>query len=405
MPQKKFVDAFGDDFFDAHLSLYSWEIWGLDGDDFIVGSKWDDVIWAGDGLNVIMAGGGQDFVAGGGDRDWIDGEAGDDQLWGAGGNDEIHGGEGDDDLNGGDGDDQLFGGWGDDDLLGGDDNDLLMGGDGADHLFGFSGQDTASYADSYLAGVTVDLTSNQGSGGFAEGDLLYDIENLEGSWFSDVLIGDAENNHIWGLGGDIDRIFGEDGFDTLEGGDGDDIMHGGADDDYLFGGTGVDFLAGDAGVDRLFGFTEDDELSGGEGDDELFGEGGHDTLRGGAGADNLTGDDDQLTIYLDTFVFGTGDALFNGVTTADWISDFKTGTDVLDLSDYDGAPGIGGDQPLTLVDRFTGGPGEVMLINDAIAGKDVTYVAIDLDGDLAVDEQIGVKYSGSGYLGASDILL
>jgi hypothetical protein len=32
MPQKKFVDAFGDDFFDAHLSLYSWEIWGLDGD-------------------------------------------------------------------------------------------------------------------------------------------------------------------------------------------------------------------------------------------------------------------------------------------------------------------------------------------------------------------------------------
>src|SRR5262245_9144242 len=88
-----------------------------------------------------------------------------------------------------DGDDWIFGLGGDDWIYGQDGNDTLEGGAGADMLFGGNGIDTASYIDSPV-GVDVNLQTGQGHYGTAEGDLLFSIENITGSLFDDVLVGD-----------------------------------------------------------------------------------------------------------------------------------------------------------------------------------------------------------------------
>ena len=84
------------------------------------------------------------------------------------------------DILGQDGNDTLIGSHGKDDLNGGADNDLLIGGRGADFINGDEGIDTASYAGS-VAGVAVHLATGLGKGGDAQGDKLFNIENLTGS--------------------------------------------------------------------------------------------------------------------------------------------------------------------------------------------------------------------------------
>ncbi|MGB6081774.1 MAG: Ig-like domain-containing protein, partial [Xanthobacteraceae bacterium] len=124
-------------------------------------------------------------------------------------------------------DDLLVAGAGGQILSGLDGNDTLIGGVGADTLNGGAGIDTASYQNS-AAGVTVDLTLDgnttaQTSGGDANGDKLIGIENLVGSNFGDILIGDANANILNGLGGN-DRLVGGMGSDTLTGGGGNDTF-------------------------------------------------------------------------------------------------------------------------------------------------------------------------------------
>ena len=260
MPQKKYIGHHWTDVFDASLSFYSWEIWGAGGDDYLVGSQLDDIIFGGDGIDTIKAGPGQDKVFGGNDTDYIYGQDGKDELWGNDGCDWVYGGHdndfisggagedklvgehGDDSISGGDDDDVLWGGWGvdywvdagadflyggkgedlllgehgDDWLFGDDGDDDLRGGPGADHLYGGAGTDTANYEDA-PATVFVNLGTGYGTVGFAAGDVLYEIENLRGSQFGDDLRGDSRNNHIEGFEG-IDIILGKSGDDTLEGG-------------------------------------------------------------------------------------------------------------------------------------------------------------------------------------------
>ena len=69
-------------------------------------------------------------------------------------------------------------------------------------------------------------------------------------------------------------------------------------------------LTGTSGTDVLYGFAGNDVLNGGAGNDVLDGGQGDDTLTGGGGAD--------------TFVFHAGDG-------NDTITDFTSGTDVIDL--------------------------------------------------------------------------
>jgi serralysin len=165
------------------------------------------------------------------------GTSGDDWLWGSPYADTILGLYGHDKIKGNGGDDSIFGDAGNDWLDGGEGSDLLNGGAGADELLGGSGFDYASYTGS--VGVAVSLAGNVGYYGDAQGDTFSSIEGIWGSWYSDILIGDDNDNALVGHGGD-DILWGVGGHDTINGGDGHDWLYGGMSSDRLTGGSGAD---------------------------------------------------------------------------------------------------------------------------------------------------------------------
>jgi len=155
----------------------------------------------------------------GDDKIWL--SDGDDQVFGGEGNDEVYSGAGADEINGGDGDDNLYGGQGGDvidggsgtnNLFGEDGDDLFITGDGSDIMDGGDGSDTVSYVNSGEA-VSIDLSTNVILGGDAGNDSIINIENVIGSSFDDVLVGDDLDNSFTGLSGD-DSLSGGLGADT-----------------------------------------------------------------------------------------------------------------------------------------------------------------------------------------------
>ena len=148
-------------------------------------------------------------------NDLMNGTAFIDNLYGGGGNDTLNGLAGNDNLNGGLGNDILNGGDGDDTLVGGAGDDILDGG---------AGTDLVDYQNGATAGVTVNLSTGVSTGGGGS-DTLVGIENIRGTSFADVLIGDA-------------------GANFLRGGGGADVMYGGAGNDTFY--SGVAGLSGGA---------------------------------------------------------------------------------------------------------------------------------------------------------------
>ena len=252
---------------------------GGGGDDNITGSNGNDTINGGEGKDTINGGPGDDSLKGGGGDDTINGGDGKDTIEGNDGNDTLNGNNGEDNIDGGLGNDQLNGGNDNDTLKGNDGDDVLAGGPGNDSLDGGNGSDTANYGGA-AAGVTVDLPAGKaepdGDGGK---DSLSSIENVSGSAFNDVIIGD----------GNVNLIAGNDGDDQLRGGGNDDSMTGGNGTDWVDGEDGNDTLSGGNGTDLLLGGEGNDVLSGDDGSDSLYGERGNDQLVGGAGADLLDG--------------------------------------------------------------------------------------------------------------------
>jgi Ca2+-binding RTX toxin-like protein len=213
-----------------------------------------------------------------------------------GGNDIAYGFGGDDTIRGDDGDDRLYGMDGDDDLRGGDGDDWLDGGWGADRHVGGAGTDTVRFSSENFGDLQVYLYDARLNVGLAvEGDTYNSVENVVMGIGNDIVHGDASNNFIFDRGGD----------DELRGRQGDDTLDGYAGRDTLYGDEGNDLLLGGAGFDRLYGGTGDDTLDGGKEED---------TLTGGDGAD--------------TFVF---DQINNSKMT---VTDFETGTDSIDISDW-----------------------------------------------------------------------
>ncbi len=237
---------------------------------------------------------------------------------------------------------------GNDTLRGSAEDDYLRGGSGADILRGGQGSDTVLYDDAE-SGIYVDLEQGGGRGSTAEGDTYEGIENVLGSSYDDVLIGDANANRLDGSAGN-DVLLGGAGDDTLIGGEGNDALVGGEGADHLVGGAGIDtadysssaeavavdlgkgtghggdaegdtldsienlkgsmhddYLVGDAGDNTIDGAVGDDHMAGGAGDDTMFGGAGRDVVDGGAGNDMLDGGsgDDVLT-------GGDGDDVLHG---------------------------------------------------------------------------------------------
>ncbi|WP_426960175.1 hypothetical protein [Muricoccus radiodurans] len=212
-----------------------------------IGTANDDTLTGGSGNDTLFGLGGRDILTGG---------AGDDFLRGGAGADTLDGGTGPDtadyststsgvfvDLRFGVGytgdaagdvlaniervagsafADTLLGDNGSNVLIGGAGADLLRGGGGADALIGGTGLDTVDYLTSG-SGVAAYLGGTAGVGGDAAGDVLTEVENLTGSAFNDVLVGDNGSN----------------------------VIIGGTGNDYLLGRGGADVLVGGAGTDRF----------------------------------------------------------------------------------------------------------------------------------------------------------
>ncbi|RLB93099.1 MAG: hypothetical protein DRH26_04730, partial [Deltaproteobacteria bacterium] len=121
-----------------------------------------------------------------------------------------------------------------DTLLGSDSNEGFLGTLGNDSIDGSGGWDWVSYAwlnnEEGFKGVNIDLGGNIATGLDSEAiplftDTLFNIEEVEGSRFSDAIQGNAADNWLSGWEGD-DHIIGGEGYDTLVGGQGDDIIEG-----------------------------------------------------------------------------------------------------------------------------------------------------------------------------------
>jgi Ca2+-binding RTX toxin-like protein len=286
-------------------------------------------------------------------------------------------------------------------LHGEDGDDLLIGGAGADVLNGGAGIDTASYASGRI-GVIVSLRSGFGQGGDAEGDTLFDIENLIGSSGADQLSGDGGDNILDGGAGN-DILFGDDGDDILIGGAGADALHGGEGRDavsYVTSRRGVSVdlalgigLAGDAagdtftGIEDVIGSNAADLIVGDGSDNVLSGLGGNDVLIGGAGADILDGGGG-----IDTASYATS-------AQAVWINlatNLAAGGDAEGdrLFFIENLIGSSGNDHLTGDDganRIDGGAGDDII--DGGAGNDVLIGNLGIDTVSYASAQSGVTVS------------
>ena len=397
------------------------QVFGLGGTDNLVGYNGDDVLEGGAGADEVFGSDGFDLASYKSSNQGVaidlggffakGGHAAGDHLYsiegviGSAYRDVLDGSDQRNVLRGEGGDDLLLGYGGDDLLEGGAGNDELDGGIAADELRGGTGRDLAYYGLSDAA-VRIDLTTGLGSGGYADGDRLFDIEDVFGSARGDTLLGNAAAN----------RLYGYDGSDVISGGAGDDVIAGGEGSDQLDGGAGIDTLdysqavaavgvelaagRGEAGADRdiIAGF---ERVIGSAFADRLLGDGGANALSGGAGDDFLLGG-----LGRDEFTGGTGADRFRfsftsesgkTATTRDIVRDFHHGEDHLDLSQLDAAAGRAGDQDPTFIGQkaFTA-EGQVRFFYEG----NNTVVEVNTAGSSGADMQI--QLDGRVQLAASD---
>ena len=259
----------------------------------IIGSNYADALSGDDGDNVIEGNGGADTLDGGDGADTVSYAGSDAGVWvnlrtgtvfgGHAAGDTIRGFE---HIIGSRHADILTGDAGSNVIAAGYGNDWVEGDGGADTLDGGDGNDIVSYAGSD-APVTVNLRTNQVSGGHAEGDNIRGFEGISGSDHADTLTGDDGDNFIQG-GADAD---------ILDGGGGADVVsYAGS----YYEGVTVNLLTGEAsgghaegdsirGFEHIIGSDHADMLSGDDGDNGIAGFDGADTLDGGAGNDRAGG--------------------------------------------------------------------------------------------------------------------
>ncbi len=244
----------------------------------------------GNGESHLVFGAGQVDELGTGAAESLNGSGNDDVIFGLGDNDTLRGGNGEDTLKGGEGNDILVGQEGDDILIGGAGLDRLNGGTGEYVMRGGDGNDI--YTVDNLDDVVVER--------FDEGiDRINTSVSYTNPGHVELLVVDPGSQGLF-LNGSVfrDQITGANKIsigDTISGNDGNDL---------LVGRVGNDTLNGDDGNDRLFGNSGNDTFNGGHGNDVMTGQSGIDTY------------------------------LFDMAPGRDSITDFATGTDILDVSGF-----------------------------------------------------------------------
>ena len=203
---------------------------------------------------------------------------------------------------------------------------------GDDSVFGSSGED---FIDNSAAteGLTIDFaagTIETTEGGAPLGHFDEDVEDVAGSNFDDVFLGDDRLNNMFGNagddsfegGGDNDYFEPGDGTDTVDGGDDFDKISYRHDGDASHGivlkfaaGTGSSGTVVDGfgntdtftNIEAAAGGDHNDKLTGNDADNNLEGEGGKDAIKAGKGDDYLNGGNGN-----DTLDGGQGNDFFEG---------------------------------------------------------------------------------------------
>ena len=404
---------------------------GEGGDDLLVGGAGNDTLDGGEGYDHLIGGAGDDTLLGGDDDDTLEGGLGADMIDGGDGIDQVTyehslagvifkvdandssvfhgtGGEAQGDtlrnveyIIGSHFSDQIYGNpdepntieglAGNDVLIGGEHEDFILGGAGADTIIGGDGEDGTSYLTSAGA-INVDLKGNVGHGGDAEGDKLYGIEDIQGSFADDVITGNDDDNVIDGWYGD-DRLAGGEGHDTILGSDGDDTIFGGADGDELDGGGSIYHKGRDLlSYERITGGGVTANLYDGNSSDHYSSSGDDDIARalvtaGNTDDSDTTNDDDVFAAHVSTFEDLTGSKF----------ADHLTGDD-----GYNVITGLGGSDKIHAMggnDTLIGGAGADLL--DGGAGIDVADYGTSSAG-VSVNLLTGFNTLGDA---AGDVLI
>ncbi len=341
---------------------------GRDGNDTLEGGEDNDLLEGGEDNDILHGNTGSDLIIGGQGNDKLYADAGsekgNDILFGEAGEDELYGGLSNDILSGGDDADTLRGDAGNDELYGDAGNDLLIGEVGNDKISGGNDIDTVSYQNS-TNNVVVNLDEDNSYQDFnevngLEPDFLIEagtaldgfgttdsfkfttveyilnekeeiigqkdvvisgsLENIIGSGFNDVLIGNSSDNRIEALAGN-DLLIGNAGNDSLDGGEGTDVLSyrrdlasvtvnlqtGEATDGWgskdaianienVVGSEFADSIIGDNNINIITGGAGNDTIKGLGGNDKIYGELGNDFLMGEAGNDLIDGGVDIDTV-------------------------------------------------------------------------------------------------------------
>ncbi|MEQ1614530.1 MAG: CARDB domain-containing protein [Hyphomicrobiaceae bacterium] len=190
--------GFGNDIVLAQNQTVAVTIYGGGGNDWFLGSGFDDNIWAGAGDDSLTGGAGNDVLFGDIGIDWLAGGDGDDLLFTDGSDIAIEGGSGFDALY----------------VVGGSGLTINMVGDQIEWLADYvNGNDTVT-----AENASVDVVVYAGGG-------------------TDIITGGSGNDFLWGEAGN-DTITGNGGGDTLVGGTGADILTGGLGTDVLYMNSG-----------------------------------------------------------------------------------------------------------------------------------------------------------------------
>lgn len=158
----------------------------------------------------------------------------------------------------------------------------------------------------------------------------------------------------------------------------------GTDNSTSFADRVVYDLTGTANVDTISGGLGADTISGGLGDDTITGGAGADILIGGGGADTFV-----YSGTADTQRVAVTDAITGNVSSADVISDFEVGTDLVNLSAVANL-NLANSSVTSGVSYHTGTANTVVLVKGTYNSLTKTFTA----GNSATDTDGLLQYSG-----------
>jgi Ca2+-binding RTX toxin-like protein len=316
------------------------------------GNAANNTLWGNSGANVLNGGGGNDTMRGAAGDDIYITDGGDTLIETAGqGTDEVRSSASYTLLN--HFENLVLTGSASINGSGNTANNVITGNAGDNVLNGGAGIDTLQMTATAPYQASVNLTTGVGTGN--GNDTLLNFENVRGTEQSDVITGNAGNNHIDGAGGS-DEIFATSGIDTIVGGEGNDLIRFDltgaavvnlATGSYSLGAAGqgtlssITHAAGSPSNDVIVGNADRNHLYGGAGDDTMSSGGGDfDVVFGGAGADRLIAEGGIVTMSGDHDFWSTLDDDAADVfeirpqAGSITIDDFQLGVDKLDLTGF-----------------------------------------------------------------------